>query len=109
MSYNKNKAISDTSKGTGNSAPASKKSKKKKGNPKVKAGARKKERDPRIRIAFGIFFMFLSLFALISTISYIIGYDFTGKLGETSSVSIYTNTLFILSFYLGFSRACGSR
>lgn len=100
MSYNKNKAISDTSKGTGNSAPASKKSKKKKGNPKVKAGARKKERDPRIRIAFGIFFMFLSLFALISTISYIIGYDFTGKLGETIGKYMSEYSFGIGSLYL---------
>ena len=56
----------------------------KKSKPKGNAtGTRKKASDPRFRIISGVFLMLVSLFIIISTISYLIGYNLTGNWGET--------------------------
>ena len=75
----------------------------KKNKPKTsKTATRKKERDPRIRISFGVFFMLLSIFILLSFISHIIGYNLTGNFGETIGLWLSENAFGIGSSYLIF-------
>lgn len=99
MSYNKNKPIVETPKveevkteekkvekkveKKAASTNAKAKSKGKKDKPKkATTGARKRERDPRVRVAFGVFFMLLSLYILLSTFSYLINYNLAGNFGD---------------------------
>ena len=75
----------------------------KKSKPKGNAtGTRKKATDPRFRIISGVFLMLVSLFILISTISYLIGYNLTGNWGETIGEWCSRNTFGIGTFYLLF-------
>ena len=75
----------------------------KKSKPKGNAtGTRKKASDPRFRIISGVFLMLLSLFIVISTISYLIGYRLTGNWGETIGEWCSRNTFGIGTFYLLF-------
>ena len=92
MSYNKNKPIvkvepevkKEEKKEEKKTVSTKKEAAKKKGKTKgSKSGARKKESDPRIRIAIGAFILLLSVFILLSTISYIIDYKITGNFGDT--------------------------
>ncbi len=75
----------------------------KKNKPKGNAtGTRKKASDPRFRIISGVFLMLVSLFIVISTISYLIGYNLTGNWGETIGEWCSRNTFGIGTFYLLF-------
>ena len=75
----------------------------KKSKPKGNAtGTRKKASDPRFRIISGVFLMLVSLFIIISTISYLIGYSLTGNWGETIGEWCSRNTFGIGTFYLLF-------
>lgn len=75
----------------------------KKSKPKGNAtGTRKKATDPRFRIISGVFLMLVSLFIVISTISYLIGYNLTGNWGETIGEWCSRNTFGIGTFYLLF-------
>ncbi len=75
----------------------------KKSKPKGNAtGTRKKASDPRFRIISGVFLMLVSLFIIISTISYLIGYNLTGNWGETIGEWCSRNTFGIGTFYLLF-------
>lgn len=75
----------------------------KKSKPKGNAtGTRKKATDPRFRIISGVFLMLVSLFIVISTISYLIGYSLTGNWGETIGEWCSRNTFGIGTFYLLF-------
>lgn len=75
----------------------------KKSKPKGNAtGTRKKASDPRFRIISGVFLMLVSLFIVISTISYLIGYNLTGNWGETIGEWCSRNTFGIGTFYLLF-------
>ena len=77
--------------------------KSKKSKPKSsKTGTRKKERDPRIRIIFGIFFILLSIFILLSYITYLTGYKITGNLGDTIGMYMTEYSFGIGSVYLIF-------
>ena len=81
--------------------------KKNKGTKKSKpkgntTGTRKKASDPRFRIISGVFLMLVSLFIVISTISYLIGYNLTGNWGETIGEWCSRNTFGIGTFYLLF-------
>lgn len=81
--------------------------KKSKGTKKSKpkgnvTGTRKKASDPRFRIISGVFLMLVSLFIIISTISYLIGYSLTGNWGETIGEWCSRNTFGIGTFYLLF-------
>ena len=81
--------------------------KKSKGTKKSKpkgnvTGTRKKATDPRFRIISGVFLMLVSLFIVISTISYLIGYNLTGNWGETIGEWCSRNTFGIGTFYLLF-------
>ena len=77
--------------------------KSKKSKPKSsKTGTRKKERDPRIRIIFGIFFILLSIFILLSYITYLTGYKITGNLGDTIGMYMTEYSFGIGSLYLIF-------
>lgn len=67
---------------------------------KAAAGTRKKERDPRVRVAFGVFFMLLSLYILLSTISYIINYNLTGNFGDIIGKYLSEYSFGIGSIYL---------
>lgn len=67
-----------------------------------KTGTRKKERDPRIRIIFGIFFILLSIFILLSYITYLTGYKITGNLGDTIGMYMTEYSFGIGSLYLIF-------
>lgn len=109
MSYNSNKP-----KVTETDSDARKKSKtevdkgKSKGNgtktkkakPQSKTGTRKKTRDPRVRIALGVFFMLLAVFFLLSTASYLIGYNLTGNWGNIIGMYLSEYTFGIGSIYL---------
>ena len=105
MSYNKNKPIvkvETEEKQEEKKAVSTKKATgKKKGTTKgCKTGARKKESDPRIRIAIGVFFLLLSLYILLSTISYFIGYKLTGNFGDTIGMFLSEYSFGIGSLYL---------
>lgn len=85
------------------SAPANKKDKKKPHKSKnVKTGNRKKESDPRARIIFGVLLILLSLFFLLSFISYILKYNLTGKFGGTIGKYLTELSFGIGSIYLIF-------
>jgi S-DNA-T family DNA segregation ATPase FtsK/SpoIIIE len=111
MSYNKNKPIvkvepevkkeekKEEKKTVSTKKDAAKKKVKTKGS---KSGARKKESDPRIRIAIGAFILLLSVFILLSTISYIIDYKITGDFGDTIGMFLSEYTFGLGSFYLIF-------
>ena len=105
MSYNKNKPIvkveSEEKKEEKKAVSTKKATVKKKGTTKgSKTGARKKESDPRIRIAIGVFFLLLSLYILLSTISYFIGYKLTGNFGDTIGMFLSEYSFGIGSLYL---------
>ena len=115
MSYNKNKPILEvvtpttdkekieTTKEKKEEKKETKKtsSSKQKGKPKkANTGTRKKERDPRVRIAFGVFFMLLSLYILLSTISYVINYKLTGNFGDIIGRYLCEYSFGIGSIYL---------
>ncbi len=75
----------------------------KKSKPKGNAtGTRKKASDPRFRIISGVFLMLVSLFIVISTIAYLIGYRLTGNWGEAIGEWCSRNTFGIGTFYLLF-------
>ena len=105
MSYNKNKPIvkveTEEKKEEKKAVSTKKATVKKKGTTKgSKTGARKKESDPRIRIAIGVFFLLLSLYILLSTISYFIGYKLTGNFGDTIGMFLSEYSFGIGSLYL---------
>ena len=111
MSYNKNKPIvkvepevkKEEKKEEKKTVSTKKDAAKKKGKTKgSKSGARKKESDPRIRIAIGAFILLLSVFILLSTISYIIDYKITGNFGDTIGMFLSEYTFGLGSFYLIF-------
>ena len=115
MGYNKNKPIvkvepevkeaekKEEKKEKAKPASTKKSTPKAKGKTKgSKSGARKKESDPRIRIAIGAFFMLLSVYILLSTFSYIIDYKITGNFGDTIGKFLSEYTFGIGSFYLIF-------
>ena len=111
MSYNRNKPIDKEEKKPSTPEKENKKEKKekKKDTPKGKikgkgnkTGKRKKERDPRISIISGIFFMLLSLFILLSFVSYLIGYNITGDIGEYIGMGLSEYAFGIGSAYLIF-------
>lgn len=119
MGYNRNKPIENTikeeepikiSEDKGKSKTQGKKSEskgeneiEKKNKTKLnKTAARKKTRDPRIRISFGVFFILLSIFILLSFISHIINYNLTGNFGETIGLWLSKNAFGIGSLYLIF-------
>lgn len=62
--------------------------------------SRKKMRDPRMRIASGVFLLLLSLYVLISLIAYFIGYNLTGNIGETIGKYLSEYSFGIGSVYL---------
>lgn len=111
MGYNKNKPIvtvepevkkeekKEEKKAVSTKKAASKAKGKTKGS---KSGARKKESDPRIRIAIGAFILLLSVYILLSTFSYIIDYKITGDFGDTIGMFLSEYTFGIGSFYLIF-------
>ena len=75
----------------------------KKSRPKGKAtGTRKKERDPRFRIASGVFLMLVSLFIITSTVAYLTGYSLTGNWGAIIGEWCSRNSFGIGTFYLLF-------
>ena len=113
MGYNKNKPIvkvepevkeaekKEEKKEKAKPASTKKSTPKAKGKTKgSKSGARKKESDPRIRIAIGAFIMLLSVYILLSTFSYIIDYKITGNFGDTIGKFLSEYTFGIGSFYL---------
>ena len=105
MSYNKNKPIvkveTEEKKEEKKAVSTKKTTGKKKGTAKGnKTGARKKESDPRIRIAIGVFLMLLSVYILLSTISYFIGYKLTGDFGDTIGMFLSEYSFGIGSLYL---------
>ena len=113
MGYNKNKPIvkvepevkeaekKEEKKEKAKPASTKKSTPKSKGKTKgSKSGARKKESDPRIRIAIGAFIMLLSVYILLSTFSYIIDYKITGNFGDTIGKFLSEYTFGIGSFYL---------
>ena len=115
MGYNKNKPIvkvepevkeaekKEEKKEKAKPASTKKSTPKAKGKTKgSKSGARKKESDPRIRIAIGAFIMLLSVYILLSTFSYIIDYKITGNFGDTIGKFLSEYTFGIGSFYLIF-------
>ena len=115
MGYNKNKPIvkvepevkeaekKEEKKEKAKPASTKKSTPKSKGKTKgSKSGARKKESDPRIRIAIGAFIMLLSVYILLSTFSYIIDYKITGNFGDTIGKFLSEYTFGIGSFYLIF-------
>ncbi len=115
MGYNRNKPIVDTAKNEelvekpktkdeGKSKGKDKgKGKTDKKKPKTsKTATRKKARDPRIRISFGVFIMLLSVFILLSFISHVINYNLTGNFGETIGWWMSENAFGIGSLYLIF-------
>ena len=112
MGYNKNKPIvkvepevkeaekKEEKKEKAKPASTKKSTPKAKGKTKgSKSGARKKESDPRIRIAIGAFIMLLSVYILLSTFSYIIDYKITGNFGDTIGKFLSEYTFGIGSFY----------
>ena len=108
MGYNRNKPIANTIKDE-ESAPRKKEGEVKsnakadKKKPKAnKTSSRKKERDPRIAISIGAFIMLLSIFILLSFVSYIIGYKITGNVGDTIGMWLSRNAFGIGSLYLIF-------
>mgnify|MGYP003305316969 CR=1 FL=1 len=111
MSYNKNKPIvkvepevkKEEKKEEKKTVSTKKDAAKKKGKTKgSKSGARKKESDPRIRIAIGAFILLLSVYILLSTFSYIIDYKITGNFGDTIGMFLSEYTFGLGSFYLIF-------
>lgn len=84
-------------------ATVNKKYRKKTRKPKNgKTGNRKKESDPRVRITFGVLLILLSLFFLLSFITYILEYNLTGELGETIGKYLTELSFGIGSVYLIF-------
>ena len=77
------------------------------GKKKPKTATRKKVRDPRIGISIGVFIMLLSVFVLLSFVSYIIGYNITGNFGETIGWWLCKNAFGIGSCIL--SSSCSSQ
>ena len=108
MGYNRNKPIeSNIKEDTPIEIPKTKTKAEGKVDKKTKAktaktATRKKARDPRIAISFGVFFMLLSIFILLSFISHIIGYNLTGDFGETIGLWLSENAFGIGSLYLIF-------
>lgn len=111
MAYNRNKPIANTKKEEVSSKPSEVKEKEKaksedkvnKKKPKAnKTATRKKARDPRIAISIGAFIMLLSVFVLLSFISYVIGYTLTGDFGDTIGMWLSRNAFGIGSLYLIF-------
>lgn len=113
MAYNRNKPIANTKKEEVSSKPsevtekakakAKSEDKVNKKKPKAnKTATRKKAKDPRIAISIGAFFMLLSVFVLLSFISYIIGYTLTGNFGDTIGMWLSRNAFGIGSLYLIF-------
>ena len=113
MSYNRNKPIVDTPKNEEDNKELGKakgkkedksedKSKKKKQPKASKTATRKKIRDPRIGISIGVFLMLLSIFIFLSFVSYIIGYNITGNLGETIGYWMSRNAFGIGSLFIIF-------
>ena len=107
MSYNKNKPIvtnveveAEEKKEEKKPVSTKKNDGKKKKTKVSKTGTRKKESDPRIRIAFGAFILLSSLYILLSTVSYFIGYNITGNFGEKIGMMLSEYTFGIGSFYL---------
>ena len=99
MGYNKNRSMEEKEM----KSIVSQQKKSKKSKPKSsKTGTRKKERDPRIRIIFGIFFILLSIFILLSYITYLTGYKITGNLGDTIGMYMTEYSFGIGSLYLIF-------
>ena len=101
MSYNKNKPIieDDSGKKQKKNTPKPKK----KGKAKVsKLGLRKKEKDPRFRIIFGIFLMLISIFVLVSYIAYLISDDITGIVGDKIGQGLTELSFGLGSLYLIF-------
>ena len=75
----------------------------KKSKPKSsKTATRKKARDPRIRISFGVFFLLLSVFILLSFISRIINYSLLGDFGSKIGEWMSDNAFGLGSLYLIF-------
>ena len=113
MGYNRNKPITNNIKDEDTvekiiedkktKAKDEDKGKNNKKKPKTnKTATRKKERDPRIGISIGVFIMLLSVFVLVSFISYLLGYNLTGNLGETIGWWLSENAFGIGSLYLIF-------
>ena len=113
MSYNRNKPIVDTPKNEEDNKELGKakgkkedksedKSKKKKQPKASKTATRKKIRDPRIGISIGVFLMLLSIFIFLSFVSYVIGYNITGNLGETIGYWMSRNAFGIGSLFIIF-------
>ena len=113
MAYNRNKPLANTKKEEVSSKPsevtekakakAKSEDKVNKKKPKAnKTATRKKARDPRIAISIGAFFMLLSVFVLLSFISYVIGYTLTGNFGDTIGMWLSRNAFGIGSLYLIF-------
>ena len=108
MSYNRNKPLADKeNKKTSASEDAKDKKGKKQDTPKGKSkgsktGKRKKERDPRTSIIMGIFFMLLSLFILLSFVTYLFGFSITGDVGEYIGKGLSEYAFGIGSAYLIF-------
>ena len=111
MGYNKNKPIENNIKDEalsirtdeGKDKAKAKSKGEKKNKPKTnKTAARKKARDPRVRISIGVFLMLMSVFVLLSFISYIIGYNLTGNIGEIIGWWLCENAFGIGSLYLIF-------
>lgn len=76
---------------------------KSKGNESL--GSRKKEKDPRISITFGVLIMLVGIFCLLSVISYLIDYKLTGNWGDTvgkylSEYSFGIGTLYLIFLIL---------
>lgn len=121
MSYNKNKPIvkaevEQEAKKEEKPVSTKKDTAKKKGSAKAKGngkskgsktGARRKESDPRLRIVTGAFLMLLSIFILLSTVSYFIGYKITGDFGDKIGMFLSEYTFGIGSLYLIFLLALG--
>ncbi len=111
MAYNRNKPINTTKEEATSEAakPKAEKAKAKakegasKSKPKTsKTATRKKARDPRIAISIGAFIMLLSVFVLLSFVSYVIGYTLTGNFGDTIGMWLSRNAFGIGSLYLIF-------
>ena len=109
MSYNKNRPIvkaepevkKEEKKEEKKAVSTKKETAKKKGKAKgSNTGARKKESDPRIRIAIGAFIMLLSVFTMLSTVSYLFGYKLTGNFGDTIGMFLSEYSFGIGSLYL---------
>ncbi len=109
MSYNNNRLIEDKVKDedevkvkTKKKSDSETKSKAKTKAKGSKVGSRKKERDPRIRISIGAFLMLLSVFVLLSFVSYFIGYNITGYIGEMIGMYLSEYAFGIGGLYLIF-------